>query len=99
MPSYLLWTPRLNPKSCNICLVASWLFGIRLAIHKDCLRIMQAYDLAKRKGYLVQRALSRRYPLVNTYRNFCNASNQLCIFIEQVQGTLLIHTFFSPRAK
>ncbi|KAG0571032.1 hypothetical protein KC19_6G206700 [Ceratodon purpureus] len=42
-----------------------------------------AYDLAKKKGYLVQRAVSRKYPLVNTYRNFCDASCRLCIFIQQ----------------
>lgn len=44
-----------------------------------------AYDLAKKKGYLVQRAISRKYPLVNTYRNFCDASCRICIFIEQGQ--------------
>lgn len=47
----------------------------------------QAYDLAKKKGYLVQRAVSRKYPLINTYRNFCDASSQICIFIQQVQLT------------
>jgi hypothetical protein len=58
--------------------------GSRQVPHRLSAEERKAYDLAKKKGYLVVRVLSRRYPLVNTYRNFCDASNCPCIFIEQV---------------
>jgi len=57
--------------------------GSRQVPHRLSAEERKAYDLAKKKGYLVVRVLSRQYPLVNTYRNFCDASNCPCIFIEQ----------------
>ncbi len=67
------------------CYLQIVVMEISLQFHRYiCCDIGQAYDLAKKKGYLVVCVLSRRYPLVNTYRNFCDASNRPCIFIEQV---------------
>ncbi|CAM6089786.1 unnamed protein product [Calypogeia fissa] len=42
-----------------------------------------AFELAKKRGYVTQQANSRRYPLINTYRNYCDALDFLCIRIEQ----------------
>ncbi|KAI5060243.1 hypothetical protein GOP47_0024663 [Adiantum capillus-veneris] len=47
--------------------------GSRAVPHRLNADERKAYELAKKKGYLVRQFRSREYPLSNTYRNYCDA--------------------------
>eukprot|EP00850_Spirogloea_muscicola_P017119 SM000144S00667 [mRNA] locus=s144:133022:134651:+ [translate_table: standard] len=57
--------------------------GSRQVPHRLNAEERKAYDLAKERGYVVIKPQTRHYPLRNTFRNFCDASAQPCIRIEQ----------------
>eukprot|EP00850_Spirogloea_muscicola_P022155 SM000280S10710 [mRNA] locus=s280:1442:3057:+ [translate_table: standard] len=57
--------------------------GSRQVPHRLNAEERKAYDLAKGRGYVVIKPQTRYYPLRNTFRNFCDASAQPCIRIEQ----------------
>ncbi|CAM6100182.1 unnamed protein product [Calypogeia fissa] len=57
--------------------------GSRAVPHRLNAEERKAFELAKKRGYVTQQANSRRYPLINTYRNYCDALDFLCIRIEQ----------------
>ena len=46
--------------------------------------MLQSFDLAKRKGFVVVKPRTRRYPLINSFRNLCDALGQPNIRVEQV---------------
>ena len=48
----------------------------------------QAFDLARKRGFVVAKLRSRRYPLGNTYRNWCHAVGVPNLRIEQVGSVL-----------
>ena len=52
---------------------------------------LQSFDLAKRKGFVVVKPRTRRYPLINSFRNLCDALGQPNIRVEQV--TQMKHDF------
>ncbi|KAH7427183.1 hypothetical protein KP509_10G033300 [Ceratopteris richardii] len=47
--------------------------GSRAVPHRLNEEERKAYELAKKRGYLVRKFQNREYPLSNTYRNFCDA--------------------------
>ncbi|MCO5565198.1 hypothetical protein L7F22_018871 [Adiantum nelumboides] len=57
--------------------------GSRAVPHRLNADERKAYELAKKKGYLVRQYRSREYPLSNTYRNYCDAVGWPNIRIDQ----------------
>lgn len=47
--------------------------GSRAVPHRLNADERKAYELAKKRGYLVRQFRNREYPLSNTYRNYCDA--------------------------
>lgn len=57
--------------------------GSRAVPHRLNADERKAYELAKKRGYLVRQLWTRQYPLSNTFRNYCDALGWPCLRVDQ----------------
>ncbi|KAL2608213.1 hypothetical protein R1flu_026786 [Riccia fluitans] len=57
--------------------------GSRAVPHRLNVDERKAFELAKKRGFVVHQPSTRRYPLINSHRNYCDALGIPCIRIEQ----------------
>ncbi|KAL2644427.1 hypothetical protein R1flu_012014 [Riccia fluitans] len=57
--------------------------GSRAVPHRLNADERKAFELAKKRGFVVHQPSTRRYPLINSHRNYCDALGIPCIRIEQ----------------
>ncbi|KAL3697765.1 hypothetical protein R1sor_011841 [Riccia sorocarpa] len=60
--------------------------GSRAVPHRLNADERKAFELAKKRGFVVHQPSTRRYPLINSHRNYCDAVGIPCIRIEQGLG-------------
>ncbi|KAG6554308.1 hypothetical protein Mapa_004224 [Marchantia paleacea] len=57
--------------------------GSRAVPHRLNADERKAFELAKKRGFVVHQPNTRRYPLINSHRNYCDALGIPCIRIDQ----------------